>query len=133
MKNKILTLLLLALSMSLFSQTDTTGAVPVDYDTIQFQDDITIYAPNVFTPDGKLNNNTWKVYTHGINIYRYHLTVYNRNGEIVWESYDPGASWDGTYGGYNLVPCDVYVWRLVTRSPLSDKMYLFKGFVTVLY
>lgn len=133
MKNKIITLLSSILPLFGFSQIDTTGAVPADYDSIQFKDDITIYAPNAFTPDGKLNNNTWTVYTYGINIYRYHLTVYNRNGEVVWESYDPGASWDGTYGGYNLVPTDVYVWRLVTRSPLSDKMYLFKGFVIVLY
>jgi gliding motility-associated-like protein len=133
MKNKIITLLSSILPLFGFSQIDTTGAVPADYDSIQFKDDITIYAPNAFTPDEKLNNNTWTVYTYGINIYRYHLTVYNRNGEVVWESYDPGASWDGTYGGYNLVPTDVYVWRLVTRSPLSDKMYLFKGFVIVLY
>ncbi len=103
------------------------------YGMVNIVNDVTLYAPNIFTPDGDEYNENWRVYIDGIDVYDFHLTMFNRWGEVVWESYDPGASWDGTYGGYNLVPCDVYVWRLVTRSPLSDKMYLFKGFVTVLY
>lgn len=122
MKNKILILIMLFLPLRLLCQSDT----------IQMGGDITIYAPNAFTPDGKMGNNTWKVYTYGIDVDRFHLIIYNRYGVIIWESYDSSISWDGTYGGFNVVPTDIYVWRLITKSPSTDKMYEFTGFVTLL-
>jgi len=47
-----------------------------------------IFAPNIFTPDGDEFNEYWRVYITGIDIYDFHLTMYNRWGEIVWESYN---------------------------------------------
>lgn len=101
-------------------------------DTTQMVDDIRIYAPNAFTPDGKIDNNTWKVYTYGIDVYRFHLTIFNRYGEVIWESYDSSIGWDGTYGGFNVAPNDIYVWRLITKSTSTDKKYEFTGFITLL-
>ena len=40
------------------------------------------------------------------------MTLYDRWGEIIWESHDINEGWDGTYNG-NLMPSDDY-WFSVT-------------------
>ncbi len=68
------------------------------------------YVPNTFTPDGNLFNNYFEpVFTEGYVEDSYHLRIYNRWGEIVFESFDPKSGWDGTYGG-KLAKEDIYVW-----------------------
>lgn len=98
---------------------------------VQVISDVLIYAPNAFTPDGDQLNNEWRIYMDGINPLDFHLILYNRWGEIIWESYDPEGSWDGNYGG---IPAQdgTYVWRIVTKDANSDKKYEFRGTVTLL-
>ena len=76
-------------------------------------------------------NNDWRVYIDGININEFHLIMFNRWGEIVWESYDPEGVWDGTYVG-NKNQDGTYVWTLIAKDATSDKKYEFKGQVTVI-
>jgi gliding motility-associated-like protein len=93
--------------------------------------DILLYAPNVFTPDGDEFNETWRVYIQGVDIYDFHLTMFNRWGEIVWESYNPEAAWDGTYGTTDSRNA-TYVWVIEVKDANSDKKHEFRGHVTVL-
>lgn len=93
--------------------------------------DVIIYAPNVFTPDGDEYNETWRVYIDGIDIYDFHLTIYNRWGEIVWESYNDAAAWDGTYGSRGTND-NTFVWVIEAKDIFTDKKYEFRGHVTVL-
>ena len=67
----------------------------------------------------------------GIDIYDYHMTVYDRWGEIVWESYNPEGAWDGTYGTTES-KTGTYIWVIEAKDPFSDKKYEFRGHVTVL-
>ena len=60
--------------------------------------ELLFYIPNSFTPDDNEHNQTWlPVFTTGIDVYDYRLTVYNRWGECVFESQDATKGWDGTY------------------------------------
>lgn len=93
--------------------------------------DVIIYAPNTFTPDGDQKNNTWRIHIDGIDVYDFHLLVFNRWGEIVWESYNPEGIWDGTYDGIP-VQDGTYVWRLITKDSNTDKKYEFRGTVNIL-
>lgn len=93
--------------------------------------EVILFAPNVFTPDGDEYNETWRVYARGLDIYDFHLTVFNRWGEIVWESYDVTAEWDGTYGSKQ-PENQTYVWVVETKDAYTDKKYEFRGHVTVL-
>jgi gliding motility-associated-like protein len=52
-----------------------------------------VYAPNSFTPDGDGVNDLWFVY--GVNITNYHLRLYNRMGELFYESTDIDRPWLG--------------------------------------
>jgi len=101
--------------------------------TFEITNDVNIYAPNVFTPDDDQYNNTWRVYISGIEIYDFHLTIFNRWGEIVFESYDASAEWNGTYGNSgNVVVEGSYVWTIDTKDIRNDNRYEFSGSITIL-
>ncbi len=92
---------------------------------------ILLFVPNAFTPDNDDFNQEWTFSVSGIDIYDFSLVLYNRWGEIVWESYDPSAGWDGTYNG-DIVPNGVYIWKMEISSPIFDERQQFTGHVTVI-
>ena len=56
-----------------------------------------IYIPNVFTPDRDgINDMFGPVGTFGA-VSDYTMQIYNRWGELLFESDDPSKYWDGTY------------------------------------
>ena len=59
--------------------------------------------PDAFTPDGDGINDGWRPVTYG-NVDFYLLSVYNRWGQRMYVSSDPGEKWDGNFMGK---PCDV--------------------------
>ena len=65
-------------------------------------------------------------------MYDYHFTIFNRWGEIVWESYNPAYGWNGTYGNQGLVEDGVYIWQLEFGETMSDKKHRHRGHVTIL-
>jgi gliding motility-associated-like protein len=93
--------------------------------------DIVFYVPNTFTPDDDEHNQTWRFYVEGIDEMGFHLTIYNRWGETVWETYDPSGEWDGMYGG-KLVQPGVYTWTAWYKERDSDGKKIRQGFVNVL-
>jgi len=96
-------------------------------------EEVIFYVPNVFTPDGDPHNQSFKpVITSGIDMYNYHLTIFNRWGGIVFESFNYEFGWDGTYGGQGLVEDGVYVWQIEFGEKLTDKRQNHRGHVTVL-
>lgn len=100
---------------------------------IEVQDIILFYVPNIFTPDGDEFNELWRpVFYSGFDPFDYHMLVYNRWGEIVWESYNASAAWDGHYGGGGLVDDGTYIWMVDFRETMSDKRHQHRGHVTVL-
>jgi len=57
--------------------------------------------------------------------------IYNRWGQIVWESHDLNAIWDGTY---NNAPCQdgTYTWILRFGTPKTDEKKQFTGNLTII-
>ncbi len=93
--------------------------------------EVILYAPNTFTPDGDEFNQHWRVYIDGISVNNFELKVYNRWGEIVFESHDPEATWDGTYLG-KLIPQGTYIWTIKAADAINDDKYEFKGHVNII-
>src|SRR5690606_7439232 len=86
------------------------GCADTTYQEIRITEEELFYVPNTFTPDGDKFNPVFKpVITSGVDIYDYRLLVFNRWGEILFESYHPAVGWDGTYGN---MPCQdgTYIW-----------------------
>ncbi|MDD2983296.1 MAG: gliding motility-associated C-terminal domain-containing protein [Crocinitomicaceae bacterium] len=93
--------------------------------------EILIYAPNVFTPDGNEHNQTWKVFMEGIDISSFHLQIFNRWGNLIWESKDVHTAWDGTYNG-EILPDGAYSWTIDALDLFTDQKYNFSGHVTII-
>ena len=90
------------------------------------------YIPNAFTPNGDERNNTFRpIITSGVDIYNYSFVIYNRWGQIIWESYNPNIGWDGIYDN---VICQngVYNWKLKFKTPKVDNIKEFFGNLTII-
>lgn len=77
-----------------------------------------IYVPNTFTPDGDGHNDTF--FPQGGNILDFHMIIFNRWGEVVFESYNLKGQWDGTYGG-KVCKDGTYVWKITYRDISNNK------------
>lgn len=99
--------------------------------TLSVVEDILFFAPNSFTPDGDEFNQVWKPEVTGIDIYDYDLFIFNRWGELIWESHDPSVGWDGTYNGKR-VQDGMYVWRARVSTPYNDDKHEFSGSINLI-
>jgi len=78
-----------------------------------------VFAPNSFTPNGDGINDVWKVYGAGPEN-DFEVQVFNRWGNLIWESKDINASWDGFYKG-DKAEQGVYAYKLYFYSECYDK------------
>lgn len=90
------------------------------------------YVPNSFTPDGDEHNNIFQpVFTYGFDPHNFDFFIFNRWGEIIFESHDASKGWDGTYHG-KLVPQGTYSWTITFKAPDGDDRTEVKGHVTII-
>lgn len=108
---------------------DTANAV------LNILDRLILYVPNTFTPDNDDFNETFQpVFTSGFDPYNFNLTIFDRWGEIVFESNDATIGWDGTYGAGSstIVKDGTYIWRIEFKETGKDKRQILTGHVNVL-
>lgn len=111
----------------------------VDVTTADLTTNAQIVFPNAFTPNSSsssggyydansLDNDIFFPYTAGVVGFR--VQIFDRWGELIFESKDLKQGWDGYYRG-KLCPSDVYVWK--ARIELNNGQILNKaGDVTLL-
>ena len=69
--------------------TTPLGCADTAYQVINIKEELIYWVPNTFTPDGDSYNEYFKpIFTSGYDPYDYNLLIFNRWGEIVWESND---------------------------------------------
>lgn len=102
------------------------------YSAVEVEEELLFYVPNTFTPDGDPHNQIFKpVMTSGFDPYNYTLYIFNRWGEILFESHNTDIGWDGTYQG-KLVQDGTYVWKIIIHDTKTDERKDFHGHVNVL-
>lgn len=69
-----------------------------------------IYVPNTFTPDGDERNNSFGAITE-CPLYSYEMLIFNRWGEVIFESNDINNWWDATYRSLD-VQNGIYSWKI---------------------
>lgn len=111
-----------------FGCTNTTSII------IRFQDNTIFYIPNSFTPDEDQFNQTWgPVFTSGFDPYNFDLYVFNRWGELVWESHDAKARWDGTYGKNGMkAPTGLYLYKISYKPLDTDEKVVVTGHINLM-
>jgi len=75
---------------------DANGCENIDSMIVYVLEQTTIVLPNVFTPNADGIHDVWKPVLVGIGEITY-FAVYNRWGDMLFESSDPNLGWDGTY------------------------------------
>ena len=69
--------------------------------------------PTGFSPNGDNNNDM--LYIFGGDVKQLHFVVYNRWGQIVFETKDQTIGWDGTHNG-KMVQSGVYAYKLIITN-----------------
>jgi len=90
------------------------------------------YVPNTFTPDDdEFNQSFQPVFTSGFDPFDFNMLIYNRWGEVVFETNDATIGWDGTYHGVR-VQEGTYTWKIEFKTTLNDERKFVLGMVNVL-
>ncbi|MEO6038663.1 MAG: PKD domain-containing protein, partial [Saprospiraceae bacterium] len=124
-----------------------TGLVPVQltvYNADGCSDSVTqtldlipkiqLYIPNVFRPDSDSGLGNDRFGALGIlpNYSNFHLTVWSRWGELLFETDDPQRGWDGRRGNNRKTqPPGVYIY-ILTLNGARGESYRFEGTVTLM-
>lgn len=86
------------------------------------------FVPNTFTPNGDGQNDI--LFVRGLKVEEVYFAVYNRWGEMVFETKDKDKGWDGIYKGK---PADVGVFGWYLKAKCFDGTDRFKkGNVTLI-
>ena len=76
---------------------DSNGCSSMDDIHIKVYKGPDIYVPNAFTPNGDGRNDILRAIPIGIQTFRY-FVIYNRDGQKVFYTTNPGLGWDGKIG-----------------------------------
>jgi gliding motility-associated-like protein len=94
---------------------DTLGCVDTLVRIVPVRPEFNLYLPSAFSPDGDGINEVFGVVGVGIQAFR--LRIFDRWGQLVFESEDPAQGWDGTVKGHAPVPgVYPYVFRYLGPS-----------------
>ncbi|NNF02005.1 MAG: T9SS type B sorting domain-containing protein [Bacteroidia bacterium] len=88
-----------------------------------------IFLPNAFSPNDDYANDRWGAVTGFVKDFR--IAVFDRWGQLVFNSIDPNEMWDGQYKG-SPAPNGVYVYRVFIRAYGDQKARNIEGSVTLL-
>ncbi len=100
--------------------------------TVRIKDEFTFYAPTAFSPGNNGINDYFKVFGSGIDNNNFKLIVFDRWGEIIFESDDINQGWDGRVKqGNDIVKIGSYTW-LCTYRDKNGILHDETGSVTVI-
>jgi gliding motility-associated-like protein len=106
-----------------------------DRDTLEIGivEDIEIFVPNAFSPNGDGLNDCFSVggTTNDI-IDIFHIIIYDRWGGLIYDApiNDPNCVWDGRNMKGVLVPADTYVFRIFGKNIRGAKK-VYEGMIMV--
>lgn len=123
-KNTVFTVEIKDSSVAACSQLDSIHVTFVD----AICDAPYIYVPNAFTPNGDGENDLMLV--RGRNITEMYFAIYNRWGQLVFETKDQSVGWDGYYQGMKVDPA-VYDYYLKYSCDGVDEKFM-KGNITLI-
>src|SRR6185436_2984842 len=99
------------------SMSNETEVIPTMY----------IYVPNSFTPNGDGLNDTFGI--SGEAIQTFSLRIFNRWGDIIFDTNNTNDKWNGTFKGQK-VPMGSYVYKIFA-SGLTGKKVQKEGTITL--
>ena len=99
------------------------------YIDIEIKPEFRFFIPNAFTPTGNGLNDVFMPKIMGVR--DYHFMIFDRWGQLFFETDDINTGWDGTFKG-NKCQEDVYVWK-ITCVDLPEQMdHTYVGHVSLI-
>lgn len=111
--------------------TNQYGCVDTITEPVIIHGDYAFYVPNAFSPNGDGKNETF--FPKGFMIYEpcFHMMIFDRWGNLIWQTDDLNLGWDGkANGGAEIAQQDVYVWK-ITTCDYKKKEHRYIGHVTL--
>ncbi|MBC8045829.1 MAG: choice-of-anchor L domain-containing protein [Fimbriimonadaceae bacterium] len=108
--------------------TDENGCVSYDEVTVFVSNTPIIVFPNAFSPNGDGFNDLFSMVNRGV-LASFAMSIYNRWGELVFETTSTDPAWDGTYNS-NEQPIGNYVY-VFEASDFDGNIYSHKGAFTL--
>ncbi|MBL7945258.1 MAG: gliding motility-associated C-terminal domain-containing protein [Flavobacteriales bacterium] len=101
--------------------------------TVVIDDVLFTYIPNAFTPDGDDVNDVWWPSANIPVRTNYELLVFDRWGQVVFNTTDPYMPWEGSYqNGGETLKSDVYAFRLLYGIGDTEARKEVVGYVTLM-
>lgn len=97
------------LETTTYSLTVSSSDGCINSDTITIFVDGVLYVPNAFTPNGDGKNDVF--YAFGQDIVEFNMLIFDRWGELLFESDDLELGWDGFYKN-ELAKTETYIWKI---------------------
>jgi len=94
-----------------------------------YQSAPTVFVPTAFTPNGDGRNDLLRPIAAGMSRIDY-FTIFNRWGEMVYTSSNPGTGWDGKVNG-DLQGPGTFIW-MVKAIDYTGRPFFEKGTVTLI-
>jgi gliding motility-associated-like protein len=102
--------------------TAANGCTDQTTSPICIQPEFTFYAPNTFTPNNDGKNDTWSPKGIGIDPKNYDMMMFDRWGNLMYETHVWGQGWDGrANGGSDIAQIDTYVWKVNLKDVFGNK------------
>ena len=103
----------------------TTREVSVAFDKL--------FPPNAFSPNAvREEDREFRIYSEGVSDEGYQLLIFNRWGEVIFESNTQQNGWDGRMKNGNFAPAGVYSW-VITYVDFLERKHKQQGTVTLLF
>ncbi len=96
----------------------------------------TIYIPNAFSPNGNSTNEIFLPQGVGISEERFIMQIYDRWGNMVFETTDLYEGWDGRIEGQNIseseIMSNLFTYYIKVYENISDISHEYRGTITIL-
>jgi len=92
-----------------------------------------VFPPTAFSPNAsKTEDREFRIYSEGIVNDGYNLLIFNRWGEVIFESINQETGWDGTMKNGQNAPAGVYSW-VIQYFDFLGKKHNQQGTVTLIF
>lgn len=111
------------------------GEITTDYGCPE-RDSVTVYVrgelyvPNAFTPDGDGLNDIFKA--EGLDIVKFNMKVFNRWGELIFESDDINQGWNGSSGNDSYYSAPGIYQYIIVAQEHKGEVFEYRGHVHLL-
>jgi gliding motility-associated-like protein len=99
--------------------------------TITINEVFLFYIPTAFSPNGDGLNDEFKPILEGVDLSLYKMRIFNRWGELIFESNNTDIGWNGTYKG-TMAQEGVYIWKIEAKETHSPIIHRKDGAITLI-